>query len=483
MRTPIVIALILVLVGPASVWAQSTESCQQEPANVVLEKTSFTKTISQQGTFVPADVETVSLWLEEFAGELVLLDVLEHGTPVSKGDVIARFDLTRLDRQIVDAEHDLEAMHATLKNTHERAMIEEMRAQTTLEDARVALEETRRNLTGWEEHELELARRDAAMSLRYTENNIEDQKDELAQLEAMYREDELTDATEEIVLKRARRDLGRTITYQKNQIDRRRFQEAFKEVQHTRQMRRSVANQEASLDRLLRSQEIDRSERKQRIAASERGLKKQAARLERLRHDRERLIVRAPRRGVLIHGSPDNYRPGQVAPRYERGVRAAQRAVLFTCIDPEKMTVALTIPESKLSDVRPHMAARIEPVAASKASVLGTLHYERFPMPQSAATGENTFRAKIALESSIAGAVPGMRANVELVQEELEGVFVVPLTALCCDGGETYLWLSDATTGTYERVPIERGPSNAREVVVSGDLDAGQKVLLCAPEA
>jgi len=39
------------------------------------------------------------------------------------------------------------------------------------------------------------------------------------------------------------------------------------------------------------------------------------------------------------------------------------------------------------------------------------------------------------------------------------------------------------TTGTYERVPIERGPSNAREVVVSGDLDAGQKVLLCAPEA
>ena len=54
------------------------------------------------------------------------------------------------------------------------------------------------------ENDIDLTKRSAANSLKSSEQTLEYQLEELKQLEKMYKEDDLTEETEEIVLKRQR---------------------------------------------------------------------------------------------------------------------------------------------------------------------------------------------------------------------------------------------------------------------------------------
>ena len=458
------------------------EKAKKQPACVVIEKRDFENEEARTGSFVPSDVEKISIEFKEYGGELLFLEVLPHGTPVEEGDVIARFDTRGIDRQIEQAERAVKAAELELRNTRERNAMARESAKSALDDAQFALQEARRSLKGWKEYELAFSKRGAEMSLQYAKDSIEDQKDELEQLEAMYRDDELTDATEEIVLKRARRGLARSIKALELQKDRRAYTVAFSEEPQTKRRERAVAAQERALDHLRRNQEIEARSRAAAIENAEIALGKKRESLERLKQDRTLLTLRAGRRGVLLHGAPEDYGPGRTAPRYKRFDRAAARKTLFTVAVPDRFEVALDVPESKLKTLHTGLAAKVTPVLSPSLTVLGTLRVDRFPDPKRAGGPENSFRASIELTDRIPGIVPGMRAKVKIVVDRLDGVFVLPKKAIFGSGKDTHCWAAAPGTQTYQRVALKLGPEKNGEVVVYGDLAEKGTVLLCAPE-
>jgi len=464
------------------VLAGAGSAAKDDPDSVVLELRDFTKEIQRKGTFIPAEFEEISLWLEEYASELLLLDVLPHGTPVNDGDVIARIDLRSIDRQVEAAERAVRSAELALKNAVERAAIDRSSSKAALDDSRAELELARRELEGWEKYELVFNRRNAKLTELFRKHGIEDQEDELAQLESMYRDDELVDATEEIVLKRARRDLARSRTSLKNQADWQEYNESYTEASRTERKRRGVKSREKALDRLLRSREIEERSRAAGLEKTEVALREQIERLERLERDREKLIIRAPRAGFLLHGSPDDYRPGRVSPRYKRGGRAATRTTLFTVAMPDRLGVALDVPESRLKEVRAGMGVKVVPAVCPETTLHGRLHLDRFPSPQSAAAGENSYKARAELELPATGLVPGMRAEVNLVVESLHDVFVLPKSMVHGEGDEAHCWSLVPGSEKRRRVSLRLGPCNDAEVVVYGDLSEKMKVMPCGPQ-
>ena len=482
MRTALLpLCLLLASFSPAPQEAVAADDATSPPSAVAVREDVSTLT-ELDGVFVPADLEEVSLWPQAFSGEILFLEVVPHGTFVNEGDRLATLDLRSIDEAIADAERELRSAEVRLQNTQENAAVQADAARASLSDSRSALERARLSLEGWEKHELELRRRQEELSRQYGQHAIDDATDELAQLELMYGDDELVDATEEIVIKRSRRDLARSRTSLKLQHDRDAFELTYEVGPETRRRHEAVARQEGTLERLTRTQAIARRSSGDELARSQAQLDKQALRLERLRRDREAMEIRAPRSGVVLHGGADELGPSKVRPDHRRGSRGSARAALFTVANPDRLALSLTVSESQLGEVRTGMGARVEPVVDQGAELVGTLRVERYPTPASAASPENAYRARVELERGSPGIVFGMRAQAVLETETLKNAILVPAAAVFGGDSEPHCWASAGGDQPFLRVEVELGPTRGEERVVTSGIEAGQRVLLAKPQ-
>jgi hypothetical protein len=141
----------------------------------------------------------------------------------------------------------------------------------------------------------------------------------------------------------------------------------------------------------------------------------QARKLEELRRDRELLTVHAPRAGVLLHGSPDDYRPKQAQPRHDRGTRLAMRTRIFTVADPGALAVAVDVPEAKRLEAKPGTRVEIQPLSEPSLSIAGKLQVDEYPEAKSAALPEASYEGRIELDRGAPELRFGMRVRVKLL--------------------------------------------------------------------
>ncbi|HEX9794924.1 MAG TPA: hypothetical protein VGC54_13160 [Planctomycetota bacterium] len=366
------------------------------------------------GTFVPAEHEVLELWPSAYAGGLMFLDVRAHGSYVNEGDVIALLDRESWEEQVHAAEFELHSSELRFENAVEEAELAGREAAQALQRAQTELARAERSLEGWSKFELKFSLRSAELQAAYAKHSIDDQVDELKQLEAMYSADELTDATEEIVLMRSRRSLASSRRSSELAEDQRAYREEFDLPERGARLEEAVAGQKLSLKHLRARQEMQARTRDDDLQRKEDALEKQAGKLQELIDDEGLFVFRAPRGGVLLHGAPEDYEPGRSAPRHERGGTAATRKVLFTVAAPDRFAVVLSVPESAVRGIAPNSAARVTADVLSERELVGPLSVERYPLPGSASGPENRYAARVQLGQPLAGVVAGMRATVHL---------------------------------------------------------------------
>lgn len=400
-----------VVVSAASIpWPQETA-----PAPTPADAAS----IERPGVLVPSSAEAVLLDLQSYSGELRFKEVLEHGSYVKSGDVIARFDLEPIDRMILDAQMELASTRMRHEHVIATAQMDEEAAQRRRQLAAAERQRARDAYDGWLKFEKEFQKRDQERSMKYMNNNIEDQREELSQLEAMYREDELTDATEEIVLNRTRRDFTMSLENLELSRERRDYQEKLLQPVEEQRKKEQLEDQEFSYQRQMRTLDMEREQRQDSIKRGEEGLRKAEENLKKLHADREKLTVRARRAGMLLHGSVEQHGPGQVPPRYkaERSTASA-RVELFTIADSDRFKVLLDVPEGMVTRLTQNMAVNVTLVAGGKCLV-GALKFDRFPAPRGMSGPENVYEAWVDLKDTMLGIVPGMRAKVSFAEGSL----------------------------------------------------------------
>lgn len=391
------------------------------PAQESPEPESKPSCVERNGTFVPAAAVELELDLRSYSGLLEFVEVAAHGALVRDGDVLARFDLEAIDEQIEAAERELRSTEIKHRNAREQARLDAEQADQRLEDAHEALQKAEEALAAWERTEIPLKQRGNELSESSMRDNLADQRDELAQLEKMYTADELTDATEEIVLQRARRQLARSEASFELQQARRRFEAEYSDRLQHEAKRDAVDDARRGLDRLARQVEMEELARDDAQSRLDPELAKAREKVDELRRDREKLTVRAPRGGILLHGARDDYRPGRSAPRHEAGGSATATATLFAIMQPGAFEVALDLPESRVLSLAPGMAAQVKPAAIAGSTLLGRLRFERFPNPKSAGGGENTYDGTVELDAAPPAIVAGMRCKVVIEDGGEEG--------------------------------------------------------------
>ncbi len=362
------------------------------------------------GLLAPSSFAALSIWPEQYSGGLLVLEALPHGSSVGEGDVVAVLDTRAIDEEI--HRFELEAQSAAIRHRGvvEKNRLDQEAARSQLELARAGLARAQRSLEGWKKNELAFQEREDEISKRWEQANVEDQTDELDQLQKMYAADALVDATEDIVIKRSERQLDLTLKSNQLSRDRSRHRKELDLALQTEQREEQVAKQAEDVARLVRQQALDAEARADAEQRSAEALADQDEKLARLRRDRERLVLRAPRGGVLLHGASKDYRPGRTPVRHDRGGQLAFHQDLFLIADPEPTAVALVVNDGEAAQLPQGASVRVETLGLVQASGRGTVQVASCPSSSSAS--EANYTADVVLEQGLAGAAYGSRAKV-----------------------------------------------------------------------
>lgn len=383
----------------------------QEPEAVQQESTA-PETTAKLGRVVPFDAEQVVLEFERWSGSLRFEEVAKHGTMVEEGQVIARFDTRAMEQRVRETQQRLESMWTRNETAQGRADLADESAQRKLHDSELALQDAREADTNWREFELPHQSKSASMSATRIQHGIDDAADELAQLEAMYTEDELTDATEEIVLQRSRRNLARQQVSAKLAAAMRKFTAEVRWARTTRDSALRVERAEIALDNLRRSLEFDRTDRVIQAMEREQATQKLKNEWEELKADLEHFVIKAPRSGMLLHGGARQYHPDTKAPRFEKYADGYQRRPLFTIANPAGFGVVFHVAEDVFSKLDLEQAATAEIVTNPNVKVSGKISITPSSYAGYGTLGNKTIICVFQFDSQIEGLMPGMGVNV-----------------------------------------------------------------------
>lgn len=460
--------------GPAAIEAQvaagqpSTLSSPGPAGHALVSRVSLVPRQEYPATLVPAEAQELSLWPRSAFGPLVFEEVLAHGSTVSEGAVVARLASTALAARVSAADRAADDAALTLRAATERGELAVAAEGVALADAERAVTEAREDLLRWKDEELPDLVRGDTLALRRRQHSIDDAQDELTQLELMYADDELVQATEEIVLRRSRRDLAQ----QRDEFqlaERRSARAAALRGRTTAARERAVAAAEADLVQLRVEQGLAAAERAQAMAAASAAAAEARRSHADLNADLAACTLRAPRAGVLLHGSLEGWARGSVG-AHVRGGLAPTRAGLFVVADPDRLAAVLAIPAADRALAPSGAGATLQVAGRSRAEV-GRLEVRRY------ADTDGSLAARVVLDGPLVGATAGTPATVVVAGAERE-VLVLPAPAVHGADGDRWCWVAGAEPGDYRRVAVEVTERHGDDLVVEGDLSEGARVLL-----
>lgn len=410
--------------------------------------------------------------------DLLVVKAVPHGAEVKKGDLLVDLDTKAIREKIEELELGMPTVRLELEAA-------ELNFEKVKKSTPLALEKARRNkmqaeqdLAYFEDVTLPMREKGAAQDVKQVKDFLAYAEEELKQLRKMYEADDLTEETEEIIIRRAENSVNE-YRWRLEQTEERSKRSVHtllpRELEELRRARTeaeiSWRAEEKSLPDALKKAELE-------FQAKARALVEAETSLEEHRRDLEALTVRAPHDGVVYYGMSQRGK-WTTASTVERkllpGGKLTMREIFMTVVDPAALELLLAIPEDKLADLAPGQAVEVEAVASPETEIAGELtSISRVPYP------DNTFDGIVRLsEWEGAGPLfPGMKAEAEVTVYENADALLLPSGAVKKEDEKETVTLK----GGVVRV-VETGRAAGGKVEILKGLKPGDEVILPGKEA
>lgn len=425
-------------------------------------------------TYEALESAEVKLKLEAYQGELTVQKVAAAGDLVKKGDVLLALDRAPIDKQIAALELDLRVARATQEKSQADLEIGARGDALALTQAETALKDATTNLKAFEEVEGRHMLAQVELQVKFMEDALNDQTEELAQLEKMYKSEELTNATSEIVVRRAKRNIERT----KLSIDMGRAELAnVKTVRYPQQrhgLAHAIETAKNSLESLKAAQALTRVTRdveaqKARTALAQ--LEEQAAKLKR---DLELFSVKAALDGRVYYGQFQHgaWTAEQVTPSLAAGEKVQAGQVLISVCAPG-IRARADLAEADYFDVSPGLEASVVPSAAPDAKAVGVVRSKGIV---GAAKGASpTYELRIDFKQPPGDLLPGMKGRALIRGSELKDVVLLPANAVAAQNGKCTLTVSGKDGKSAPR-ELTVGKTDGKMTQIKAGLEPGDRV-------
>ncbi|TWU41714.1 HlyD family efflux transporter periplasmic adaptor subunit [Novipirellula artificiosorum] len=372
-----------------------------------------TKNDSEQDVEITAVFESlVAVELSadsEQVDSLVIKKIVPHGTRIQPKAAVVWFETEAVDERILKAETDLSL--AKLSLSESEFAFEQFGKQQDLD--REAAQRTRREAKQDFDNFVAIDRQQQIESAEYQLKNakasLEYVQEELHQLEKMYKEDELTEESEEIVLKRARRA-----------VENAQYSLKLTETRTRRSLEQTIPSLQAKEEAKLEKAELDyaktvqnlkdaRQRRKIEQDQKKRDFEKQQADLVELREERRRFVITSPIEGIVYHGKLTRGRLSDKPSTLDTGSKATAEQVLATVVDPKRLRIRAELTETQLASLKAGIKGTATPVAFPGTELAVTIKsIESVPL------ASNKFDCVLSIDrrKNPAEIVPGMTCKV-----------------------------------------------------------------------
>ncbi len=436
--------------------------------------------VTLDGSLEAAHAAEVSVVPEETAA-LVVKEAVAHGSRVTKGQTLVQLDPRKLNEQIRDQEAARALAELSFKQANQDL---ELLTKAAPLDAQLA-ERTKRlaaeDLTLFEQVERPFGEKSAAAQLARAEQYFEYTQEELRQLEKMYKADDLTEETEEIILKRARNDVEQ-MKFTVEQAKHLHEQQLKVQAPRTLDTHKHAAEQAAivaekarvSLPMLVAKQKLE-------IEKLQFEQQKSAEQLARLKADLAKMTIISPADGVAYYGRWVGGKWSGAAEMQQKlrpGGQIAAHEVLLTVVEPGKLLVRVSVPEKDYSRVKVGAAGQMIPKADPDRKLEAKVQEVA-----AAPLAEGQFSATLDLAGDTAGLVPGMTCQVKIVAYFKADALLAPVKSVFADDldeEQKYVFVVGAEN-KHERRNVTLGKSSDKWAEVATGLAAGDKILLEKP--
>jgi multidrug efflux pump subunit AcrA (membrane-fusion protein) len=438
--------------------------------------------VTLKGTLEAEKAAEIAVRPEVWA-TLEVVKAAEHGQRVKQGDVLIQFDFDKIDEDIADAKAKQVLSEYAFQQAAETLKALEATTPLDLKASERSREIAHQDLEKFLKKDRALLEKAAHYQLKSAEFSLENQRDELRQLEQMYKADDLTEETEQIVLKRQRRSVEAA--------------EHFLEIarsNHDDTLKFELPRRQEALQQGVEKTDITAAKAKVTIPlalkTAQRDFEKtkidrqrEAEKLKKLEADRALLTVKSPIDGIVYYG---RFARGKwagsdaIAEMLRRGGTVTKNAVVMTVVPPRPLFVRCGVSEADLEKVKVGIKGTLQPAAFPDLKVPAWVaQIDGVPV------GPDAFEARIqlTLDKQADGLVPGMTGTVKLVAYDAPNALVVPAKAVFAedsDDEKKYVFL--VKDGKPQKQPVATGKKTDDRIEILKGVSEGDEVLLEKPK-
>jgi multidrug efflux pump subunit AcrA (membrane-fusion protein) len=456
-----------------------------KPETARVEKGPLKVEAELKGVFEAEATTEVALRLEAWSQPLEVLKAVPHGATVKKGDVLVEFDPEEIDRAIVEqrAAHALAALGVELAEL-ELPILEKF-LPLDLAQAERAKENAEEDLQKFLDVDRPLSEESARFNTKSAAERLKYAAEELKQLQAMYRDKDLTEETEEMILQRQRFEVESSEFYLKQMKI---HEEQALGVNIPRQeveLRDAAVRALLSLERSRSTLPLTLNQKRLALKKDQYDLARSTERLDDLRADREQFTVRAPADGVVYYGQCTNGQWSGVAAMESKLAphgNVGPSEVILTIVQARPVFVRAGVEEKDLHKLSEGMAGHAVPAgypdAKLPAKLAGLVLAPR---------GSGDFEARVSVEAGDGDGdgpaiMPGMACTVKLSKALKDDALTVPASAVFTDDeGETHYVYKFKKDAKPEKAGVKVGRTLGDRKVIEDGLAEGDEILTSKP--
>ncbi len=466
---------------------RAEEAPESPPSKThLVEAGLFEATVMLDGFVQSTGSHEIQVKPEEWTS-FVVERAIESGSSVKAGDELVKFESKAFQRELENLMLEQNSgQTALLLAQIELKLIEKtnpLDLEAAERTATVALDE-------WNEYVKQgeaLEKQTAGENLKMAQDTLDGSQEELNQLQKMYKADDLTEETEEIILKRARREVERSqFMFKTAQIlhDRRLEQEIPRE----KRLKEVAKDREAlNLQKTRENLPVTLTQKKLEVEKLKYTQDHLLLKMQQMKQDEQLLTLNAPIDGVVVYGQAEygkwttteamrsSLRPGGTITPHQ---------VIMTIIPDQAASLWVEIPEQSIGHCQAGQTGEFFPTAYTGTSI--PCHLNGFSR---VFAKEGVFGGQITIDAPQDAPRPrslmtGMTGKVRLVQFTAKDALAVPSVAVFTDEenpNQRYVYVSQEDQDPRKQI-VEVGLSSATRTHIKSGLQAGDKILLTKPE-
>ncbi|NNC87416.1 MAG: hypothetical protein HKN82_03020 [Akkermansiaceae bacterium] len=442
-----------------------------------VKKESFEATVDLTGVFLPVTGHPIQIDPAAWT-DFTILEVKEQGAPVKKGEAVMVVDTKSIDRAIADGEADAKLRKLALANAERELENLEVSTSWRLASAKRSYQRTKEDLEYFRKTRKPLSIEEAHRLVDRYERYLEYESEELSQLRKMYAEDDLTEETEEIILRR-----------QENAVKDAEFSLKRARVSRDRALETEVPRESVDLEQNFKDAELRWNTRQEilpreleqkRLEVKKSRLEDQRANenLAEIQDDRKLMNITAPTAGRVYYGEflHGKWNAATAAKVLKPGGKLPARTTIATVVPNHgPLLLNAAVPEAEVAKLQPGQKGFASPTSAPR---------RRIPIEvQTVASHpavDNTYRTVFKLGGIPKGLriVPGMQAKVKVKLANGGKALTVPAKAVVEKADGSFAVKVQPEEGKPTERRVELGVESGGKIKVLAGLKEGEVVLV-----